>query len=154
MKVGKEEIVGALVAVESYLKRDHAKDWSNWTKMAQRIAKSIRKRCGVKTSVGIPTGNYKIHHCIVEWEKEEWGLTTTELERLLKDGKPSIIVHSKHNPSLVRARVLIDEAERRFANSTVQSGEWIAICPFMLSSTHEKIVTKRVSEVFCQISRK
>jgi L-seryl-tRNA(Ser) seleniumtransferase len=151
MKVGKEEIVGTLAAVEAYLKRDHEKDWSRWTRMVEHIAKAIRKKCGVSAVVGTPQeGNYRIPHCIIRWEKDKWGLTADEMEERLKNGTPSIVVYAKSNPSLVKARILTEQFESSHIQPTEQNLEWIAICPLMLNRDHEGIIAKRVGEIFSQ----
>ena len=46
MKVGREEIVGMLVAVESWVKRDHAAEWKQWVARADYIAGRMSKRRG------------------------------------------------------------------------------------------------------------
>ena len=47
MKVGREEIVGMLVAVESWVKRDHDAEWKQWVARADYIAGQLSKIPGV-----------------------------------------------------------------------------------------------------------
>ena len=42
-KVGKEEIMGLLAAVEVYVKRDHAADQKLWQSMMQNVARDLKK---------------------------------------------------------------------------------------------------------------
>src|SRR6185436_2813429 len=51
MKVGREEIVGMLVAVESWVKRDHAAEWKRWIARAEHIAGELGKVGGVSAAV-------------------------------------------------------------------------------------------------------
>ncbi len=43
MKVGREEIVGMLVAVESWVKRDHEAEWKQWIARCEHIAARVSK---------------------------------------------------------------------------------------------------------------
>ena len=48
MKVNKEEILGMMVAVESFVKRDHVSEWKDWEKRIKVIADTVAP-LGVKT---------------------------------------------------------------------------------------------------------
>jgi L-seryl-tRNA(Ser) seleniumtransferase len=48
MKVGKEEIVGAIVALERYLERDHTAEYRHWVKDMHLIAESLQGLPGVR----------------------------------------------------------------------------------------------------------
>ena len=43
MKVGREEMIGMLVAVESWVKRDHKAEWAKWVARCDYIAESVRR---------------------------------------------------------------------------------------------------------------
>ena len=147
MKVGKEEIVGALVAVEEIINRDHERDWLKWEEMSQRIAEMINGIANVKAVVGLPPGNYAVPHCIIEWNEKDLDLSTMECLKELGDGDPSIEVHSEYNPSMVRARLLIEQNKKRVPYKAEGIG-WIAVCPVMLKPGEETIVGKRISDIF------
>src|ERR1019366_2245680 len=51
LKVGKEEIMGMLAAVEAWPKRDHKAEWAAWEGWIDHIATSAKKVDGVTTSV-------------------------------------------------------------------------------------------------------
>src|SRR5688500_5098124 len=51
MKVGREEVVGMLVAIESWVKRDHAWEWAEWVRRADDIAAAASKVPGVTAIV-------------------------------------------------------------------------------------------------------
>ena len=53
-KVGKEEIMGLLAAVEVYVKRDHAADMKLWHGMMQSIATRSQARAAVTAEVYVP----------------------------------------------------------------------------------------------------
>src|SRR4030095_7974003 len=54
-KVGREEMLGLLAAVETWKKRDHAAEWKNWLSLLDYISKKVTKIDGVTTSVFEPT---------------------------------------------------------------------------------------------------
>lgn len=51
MKVGREEMVGMLVAVESWVKRDQAAEWAQWVAWCQHIADRVSRIPGVTAAV-------------------------------------------------------------------------------------------------------
>ena len=51
MKVGREEVIGMLVAVESWVKRDHQAEWAEWVARCDYIAERVTKIPGVTASV-------------------------------------------------------------------------------------------------------
>src|SRR3954451_18342334 len=55
-KVGREETVGMLAAVEAWTKRDHQAEWKTWLSWLDEIAKRVSTVDGVKAAVREPTG--------------------------------------------------------------------------------------------------
>src|SRR5260221_275167 len=55
LKVGKEEIMGMLAAVEMWMKRDHKAEWKQWEDWLGHIATSVKRVDGVTTKVNQPT---------------------------------------------------------------------------------------------------
>src|SRR4029077_6817749 len=51
MKVGKEEAIGMLMAVEMWTKRDHDAEWRQWMSWLDSIAKRVSTIDGVTTSI-------------------------------------------------------------------------------------------------------
>ena len=49
MKVNKEELLGMMVAVEMYLKRDAEAEWKEWERRAKLLTDSVAKIPAVKT---------------------------------------------------------------------------------------------------------
>src|SRR5687768_4222943 len=54
-KVGKEEMMGMLAAVEAWVTRDHPAEWKTWLSYLDTISKQVSKINGIKTSVEEPT---------------------------------------------------------------------------------------------------
>src|SRR5690606_31454574 len=43
MKVGREEMIGMLLAVESWVKRDHEAEWAHWVTRCRHIAERVQQ---------------------------------------------------------------------------------------------------------------
>src|SRR6266850_5992466 len=54
LKVGKEEIMGMLAAVEMWVKRDHQAEWKQWVAWCDQISAGLKKIDGVTTKMGEP----------------------------------------------------------------------------------------------------
>jgi L-seryl-tRNA(Ser) seleniumtransferase len=103
MKVGKEEIIGCLTAVETWLKMDLNALTREWNGRVQRIAKLVETVPGVKTDIQIPKGGNRYPTLTVTWDQQAWGFTVADCARKLSEGDPRIEVLTKSNPSLVPA---------------------------------------------------
>ena len=57
VKVGKEEIMGMLAAVEMWVKRDHKAEWAQWEGWLDHIATSVKRVDGVTTKVNQPSAD-------------------------------------------------------------------------------------------------
>src|SRR5690606_8098755 len=55
-KVGREEMVGMLAAVEAWMTRDPAAEWRTWLAWLDLIARRVSEVGGVTTEVTEPTG--------------------------------------------------------------------------------------------------
>ena len=96
MKVGKEEIMGLLKAVEIYYRRDHDADQKAWRGFMERIAKMVSDVPTIDTEVYIPgPGGHPIPYLRVKWDQAKLGLTYGECSKKLQDGEPRIDVNSK-----------------------------------------------------------
>jgi uncharacterized pyridoxal phosphate-dependent enzyme len=91
-KVNKEEIIGLLVAVESYLHEDHAATWKEWEARCQRIAAALASFPDVKTRVFVPEIANAVPHLRINWDEKARGVTLAQLIKKLREGSPSIEV--------------------------------------------------------------
>jgi L-seryl-tRNA(Ser) seleniumtransferase len=101
MKVGKEEIMGCLAAVEAWMKMDLNLLYREWNARAERIAKLVETVPGAKTEIKIPEGDNRFPTLTVTWDEQAFGLTVAECGRKLREGEPRIEVLTQDNPSLV-----------------------------------------------------
>jgi L-seryl-tRNA(Ser) seleniumtransferase len=89
-KVGKEEIVGLLAAVELCLKKDHAAERREFTAMLNRTADRLRGTPTVKTEF-IPNLDFSHSPRLsVQWDEAKSGVTLNDMVKRLRDGRPSV----------------------------------------------------------------
>jgi uncharacterized pyridoxal phosphate-dependent enzyme len=133
MKVGKEEVIGCLTAVETWLKIDSKKLYDEWNARVDRIARLVDTVPGVKTEIYIPDGGNRYPTLKISWDEQAWGFTVDDCVQKLRQGDPVIEVLGADNPSLVPAvREGIqkpDKKERKgpshleLVSMTIQPGE-------------------------------
>src|SRR5579864_854899 len=103
MKVGKEEIVGCLTALEVWLKLDEKKLYRDWNGRVDRIRKLVDTVPGVKTDVYVPEDGNRFPTLRVSWDQMAWKYTISDCVEELRAGNPVIEVLGADNPSLVTA---------------------------------------------------
>ena len=93
MKVGKEEIMGMLAAVEAWVARDHDAEWKQWEGWLATIRESVTRVPGVRTESLMPQGpsNYA-PQLRISWEPAKLGATGFEIADALLGGTPRIVV--------------------------------------------------------------
>jgi uncharacterized pyridoxal phosphate-dependent enzyme len=103
MKVGKEEIIGCITAIETWLKMDEKKQYAEWNARVDRIAKLVETVPGVKTEIYIPDDGNRYPTLKVSWDQKAWGYTLADCVTALRQSDPVIEVLGPDNPSLVPA---------------------------------------------------
>ena len=134
MKVGKEEIMGCLAAVEAAYTMDTDALNKEWSTRIQRIATLVGTVPGVETKIYTPEEN-QYPTLVVTWDQKGWGYKTADCARELLDGTPSIAVLSEDNPSDVLGRKgatsMKPERERedklQIVSMTLRPGEEIIV---------------------------
>src|SRR5688500_17666738 len=92
-KVGREEMIGMLAAVETWKKRDHASEWKTWLAWLDHISKRVSKIDGVTTSVFEPT-DLSNHSPVLNviWDPNKLQITGEEVAEEFGRNKPRIAV--------------------------------------------------------------
>lgn len=91
MKVGKEEAVAMLMAVEMWTKRDHKAEWARWLSWLDGIAKHVSRIEGVTTSVTETTElSNRTPTLSIRWDPHKLGITGAALAKHLMDTEPRI----------------------------------------------------------------
>ncbi len=103
MKVGKEEIIGMLTAIETWQKIDFSALNREWNTRVQNIAKLVETVRGVSTKIYIPEEGNSYPTLKVLWDEQKFGLTVAQCDEQLRAGQPRIEVLTNSNPSLVPA---------------------------------------------------
>ena len=103
MKVGKEEMIGCLTAIETWLKLDEKKLYREWNDRVDSIRKLVETVPGVKTEIYIPDDGNRFPTLKVSWDQQAWGFTIADCVQALREGDPVIEVLGADNPSLVTA---------------------------------------------------
>ncbi len=127
-KVGREEMIGMMAAVEDWVKRDHAADWKKWLGWLDTISKRLSPVSGLKLEIIERTLlDNKTPVLKVSWNPQELHISGFEMAEELGRNKPRIAVWAED-----------DSSGQSFFNITtgqMQAGE-------------EKIVADRVFEIF------
>jgi uncharacterized pyridoxal phosphate-dependent enzyme len=103
MKVGKEEVMGCLAAVEAWTKMDLDALNREWAQKVKRVAAIVETVPGVTTDIAIPEGGNRYPTLTVHWDEAAWKFTVADCDRELREGNPRIEVLTASNPSLVPA---------------------------------------------------
>ncbi len=103
MKVGKEEIVALVVALERYLKLDHSKEIEGWNEKARWLAERLQGIRGLSAEYAVNTKGYA--DVDLSWDESIIPLTHDELRKRLLAGSPRIA----YDGTTVRVRQLDDD---------------------------------------------
>jgi uncharacterized pyridoxal phosphate-dependent enzyme len=121
-KVGKEEIVGMVKALELYLKEDHDALSREWQGRLERISQELTKIPGVSTEFFTPDIANHVPHMRITWDSKV-SIEPKEVSKLLRNSKPSIVIGGgEGKPGL-------------------------GMCSFMLQPGEDKIVADRLSHI-------
>jgi len=121
MKVNKEEVLGMLATVESYLARDHAADWDLWEYQIQMIHDAVADIEGVNPEIHVPKVANHVPSLKISMDSDLTEWTPDEVRKKLKEGHPSI--------------------------ETVGGKESIGITTWMMDAGQERIVASRLREI-------
>jgi uncharacterized pyridoxal phosphate-dependent enzyme len=121
MKVNKEEMLGMLIALERYLKLDHAALDREFQRRAEVVLKSLAGLPGITAAITVPEVANHVPHVAVKIDQAAAGITGQEVSRKLREGMPSI---------------------------GVRPGDELLIGVWMMEPGEEKVVAKRLREVF------
>jgi seryl-tRNA(Sec) selenium transferase len=95
-KVGREEMMGMLAAVETWKTRDHAAEWKTWLSWLRTISQRVTTVPGVTTSLFEPTElSNKSPVLNIMWDPAQLNITGEELEEEVARKRPRIALGSK-----------------------------------------------------------
>jgi D-glucosaminate-6-phosphate ammonia-lyase len=120
-KVNKEETIGMLVALETYLNQDHAAVWKDWEGRCRCISRALEAFEDVKTEVFVPPIANAVPHLRVRWDSKKRGVTPAEMVKKLRDGNPSIEVTPGSSRQLVIGVWMMDPGEDAIVGERIRS---------------------------------
>ena len=148
MKVGKEEIIGILAALDHWSQADLPALNREWKLRVERIAKLVETVPGVTTTITIPEGSNSFPTLTVLWDEKKFGLTLMQCAQQLRDGEPRIEVLTNNNPSQVLARVSSDPGKAAAAPAVWGHTEpHLQIISITLQPGEDLIVGNRLRQV-------
>jgi L-seryl-tRNA(Ser) seleniumtransferase len=104
LKVGKEEIMGMLAAVEMWVKRDHDAEWNEWQAWLDTIAAQATQVAGVTSEILQPEDlSNHAPRLRLHWDAARIGITGAEVEDILWHGQPRIAVNESSGTRRDRA---------------------------------------------------
>jgi uncharacterized pyridoxal phosphate-dependent enzyme len=111
-KVGKEEIMGMVKALELYLKEDHDALNKEWQRRLEVISARITKIPGVTTAYDMPDIANHVPHMTTTWDPAKVKLDAKEASKTLRAGKPSIVIES-HSGGLGMSSFMLKPGEEK-----------------------------------------
>jgi L-seryl-tRNA(Ser) seleniumtransferase len=90
-KVGKEEIIGMIKAVELHLKEDHDGLAKEWQDRLVGISRELVKVPGVSTAFYTPDVANHVPHMQITWDSRI-SLTPQQISKTLRSSKPAIVI--------------------------------------------------------------
>ncbi len=152
MKVGKEEIIGCLTAVETWLNIDEKKLYAEWNARVDKVAKLVETVPGVRTDVFVPDDGNRYPTLRIYWDQDVWGYTIDDCVHALRAGDPVIEVLGADNPSLVPAvHEGIQKPTRKAPRPKVDHIELVSMT---MQDGEEMIVGKRLRELLGAAQKK
>lgn len=143
MKVGKEEIIGMLAAVEAWATIDLEKLNRDWARRVERIAKLVETVPGVTTKISIPEGGNRYPTLRVDWDENAFGMTVAQCDDELRRSDPRIEVLTAQNPSMVAGV----ELEKPKAGQPRREQNRLEIISMTLQEGEDLIVGQRLREI-------
>jgi uncharacterized pyridoxal phosphate-dependent enzyme len=112
-KVGKEEIIGMVKALELFLAEDHDALAKEWQGRLEAISQQLTKVPGVKTSFYTPDIANHVPHMQITWDPSI-PLTAEQVSKALRNSKPSIVIGGgEGKPGLSMNSFMLQQGEEK-----------------------------------------
>ncbi len=111
-KVGKEEILGMVKALELFLAEDHDALAKEWQARLELISRQITRVPGVSTSFFVPDIANHVPHMRITWDEARISLSVEQASKLLRSSKPAIAISGKEEqPGLAMNSFMLQPGE-------------------------------------------
>jgi L-seryl-tRNA(Ser) seleniumtransferase len=131
-KVSKEAILGMIVAVEMYLKRDSEAEEKEWARRIKMLADSLADIDAVNVEIFTPPVANHVPHLKLTWDQDTLKVSADDIRQQLRDGSVSI------------------EAVPTYSYEPSANAEEIRFGVWMMQPNEAEIVAQRLREVFRQ----
>ncbi len=122
-KVGKEEMMGMLAAVEAWTTRNHPQEWQTWLDRLDYISKKVTKIKGVETEIKEPSGlNNRAPMLMISWDPNALNITGYQVAEDCARKAP---------------RLAIGDGDQ-------DQKAWVTVTPSQMQDGEEKIVADRL----------
>jgi uncharacterized pyridoxal phosphate-dependent enzyme len=128
-KVGKEEQIGMVAAVEAWTKRDHPQEEITWTGYLETIAKKVGTISGVTANIRQPKGlDNRTPNLTISWDPAKFNATGQDIATYLSTTKP---------------RIALSAGGGR-GNGGAENSTSITVAAWMMQPGDDKIVADRI----------
>lgn len=90
MKVGKEDMIALLAAIERFVRLDHDAEWRNFERRLTVIEKALKDMPTVECQQIVPAVANHVPHLQVDWDPSRLKITHEQVTRALAAGDPPI----------------------------------------------------------------
>jgi seryl-tRNA(Sec) selenium transferase len=90
MKVGKEDMVALLAAVERYVRLDHKAEWREWERRLGVIEQALQDIPTLQCERIVPPIANRVPHLLLSWDEKRVKLTREQATQELIQGDPPI----------------------------------------------------------------
>lgn len=99
LKIGKEETMAMLAAVEQWTKRDHDAEWAKWMGWLNTVKTRLAPLSHVETAIREPKDQLsnRTPSLQIKWDTAKYGVSGSEMGQMLMDGEPRMTVATQQN---------------------------------------------------------
>jgi uncharacterized pyridoxal phosphate-dependent enzyme len=115
-KVGKEEIIGMIKALELYLNEDQEKRTQEWQHRLEFVSRKVCTLQGVSTSYFVPDVANHVPHMEIQWDPQRVKISPKDALTTLRQSKPSIVLansekHGEPRPGITMNSFMLQPGE-------------------------------------------
>ncbi len=140
MKVGKEEIIGLVAALDWFLAQDDAAMEAEYRKRAALVAERVQTVPSVEARIFVPPVANHVPHLLITYDRNRIKLTATEVMQRMREGNPRIELNPATGGGPASAGL-------------PGGGNAIVVGVWMLQPGEDQIVARRLHEVLSEGAR-
>jgi len=143
-KVGKEEMLGMLAAVEAWTTRDHDAEWNTWLSWLDEISTKLLKVKGITAEVTQPTGlNNRTPRLNIKWDPDKLHITGEEIAEEVARNKTRIAIGAGTRDGMTS--ISITPSQMRPGNAKIVADRLYDILSKKRSPRSDELMTAKVN---------